>query len=432
MRLEKLIFSLDGDDETARDLLRSFSPDLIAALNEAFGVWERQVEYQFALELIDRKQKLWDYPFFDRCRFLVRRELGLVSAGRLGRVLYIGSGPLPISALQIHLESGAHVDCVLRDPRQRVVARLVVEICALNEAVRVLDKAASQGDISAYDLILIDRPAEPLKHILRTLRKQTRTGCQILCRTSNGLRQLAYPPATEWDLRGFYIQSRQTADRDGCIISTLRLEPARSAVADIKLEWLRKIGTRQARQIVSLMNRALEEETTIGFPGPMDSETGRRIMHKLNREVRAGSRHVLIAEKDGVIVGQLVLTPNATPNHHHMVELTRGTIDPSFRGGGLALLAFREVVGKCEELGRELICLDVRAGSRAAVWWQHFGFKSYGLLPDYSRVGNKRFQGTYLYQHAADLKQRVTELAAVRRVTVVDGEGAGLDQDRNQ
>jgi GNAT superfamily N-acetyltransferase len=194
-------------------------------------------------------------------------------------------------------------------------------------------------------------------------------------------------------------------------VSTLLLETAGSAATDVRLQWLRGIDSRLASEILRLMNRTLEEETTIGFPGPIEEETGRALMRQLHADVETGRRHVLVAEKDGSIVGQLILTPNSVPNHHHMVELTRGTIDRSFRGGGLALRAFEEVVKKCEELGREVICLDVRAGTMAAMWWQHFGFKPFGLLEDYSRVRDKRYQGLFLTQTAADLKRRVKELA---------------------
>ena len=57
-----------------------------------------------------------------------------------------------------------------------------------------------------------------------------------------------------------------------------------------------------------------------------------------------------------------------------------------------------------------MICLDVRAGTHAAIWWQHFGFKQYGLLQDYSRVGDMRYQGLYLTQTTEELKQRLKEL----------------------
>jgi GNAT superfamily N-acetyltransferase len=275
--------------------------------------------------------------------------------------------------------------------------------------VRVFCEDDESYEIYAYELIVVSA-AGPKKSVLRHLRKKCRPGCQILCRTSQGLRSLVYPPAKDRDVRGFHIKSQQRAEGDQTI-STLLLETAGSAAADVRLTWIHGIDSRLASQILRLMNRTLEEETTIGFPGPIEDETGFALMRQLHADVEAGRRHVLVAEKDGTIVGQLILTPNSVPNHHHMVELTRGTIDRSFRGGGLALRAFAEVARKCEELGREVICLDVRAGTMAAIWWQHFGFKPFGLLSDYSRVKDKRYQGLFLSQSTADLKKRVEELA---------------------
>jgi predicted GNAT family N-acyltransferase len=221
-----------------------------------------------------------------------------------------------------------------------------------------------------------------------------------------------YGPVSDADFRGFYVSQQDIAGGTQTT-SIFLLEAAKSAVGSAKLEWLRDIDMKMARQILQLMNCTLQEETTIGFPGPIEEKTGLVLMQQLGADVASGRRHVLVAEKDECIVGQLILTPNSSPNHQHIVELTRGTIHPSFRGGGLALRAFHEVARKCDELGREVICLDVRAGTLAAMWWQHFGFKPYGLLNDYSRVGDKRYEGLYLTQTTAQLKQRLNELMSM-------------------
>src|SRR5204863_8235137 len=83
-------------------------------------------------------------------------------------------------------------------------------------------------------------------------------------------------------------------------------------------------------------------------------------------------------------------------------QLIRHSVGPA--------LCCAQVARKCELLGRALICLDVRAGTHAAIWWQHFGFKQYGLLQDYSRVGNKQYQGLYLTQTTAALKKCLHEI----------------------
>jgi len=409
MQLERFIFSFEGDEGEATNLVEALTPDLITALHAAYSYWEGKLELQFAEDLLSGEVSLSDYFLYGRFDQLLRRELALVSGGWPNRILFIGSRALPISAIHMHLQTCLPVDCVGRDPEAVALSRQVLQKCKLDKSVRVFCEDDESYEIYAYELIVVSA-AGPKKSVLRHLRKKCRPGCQILCRTSQGLRSLVYPPANDRDVRGFHMKSQQRAEGDQTI-STLLLETAGSAAADVRLTWIHGIDSRLASQILRLMNRTLEEETTIGFPGPIEDETGFALMRQLHADVEAGRRHVLVAEKDGTIVGQLILTPNSVPNHHHMVELTRGTIDRSFRGGGLALRAFAEVARKCEELGREVICLDVRAGTMAAIWWQHFGFKPFGLLSDYSRVKDKRYQGLFLSQSTADLKKRVEELA---------------------
>jgi hypothetical protein len=412
MQLENLVFSLDQDESRARAILGRVTPEMAAALNAAYFAWETTLEYQFADRLIQGEASLSDYLLYERLGTLAQCELALVPGAQPQRILFVGSGPLPLGAIHMHMLTGSPLDCVARDHEAAVIARQVVERCKLRAVIQVFEKETDHS-VSDYDLILVGS-VKNKKPVLKSLRKHCRPACPILCRTSDGLRKILYEPTSDHDLRGFYRKGQQLAKGEQAI-STQLLEAAGSAAAKVRLEWLRGIDSDLAAQILRLMNRTLEEETTIGFPGPIDEETGYALLRQLNADLEKGSRYVLIAEKDGEVVGQLIMTPNSSPNHRHIVELTRGIIDPSFRGGGLALRAFEEVARKCEELGREVICLDVRAGTMAAIWWQHFGFKTFGLLPDYSRVGNKKYQGLYLTQTTAELKQSVKELARVQR-----------------
>jgi GNAT superfamily N-acetyltransferase len=411
IQLENLIFRLDGKDETVATIFAALTPEIISGLNDTYSFWQTTIESQFAKTLIKGEASLSNYLFYDRFDALVRRELALLSIARPQRTLFIGNGPLPLSAILVHLHTGVPVDYITRDSEAELLARQVVEKSGFDASVRILDSADIDNEILDYDLIIVGLLVRSKKAILKKLRKRCRPGCEILCRSTHGLSQLLCAATPDRDLRGFHIKKQQIAE-GAQTISTSCLEPAGSAAADVTLKWLSHIDSNMAAQILRLMNRTLEEETTIGFPGPIDQETGCALMGQLGADVEAGRRHVLVAEKDDGVVGQLILTPNFSPNHRHIVELTRGTIDPSFRGGGLSLRAFHEVAKKCDELGREVICLDVRAGTMAALWWQHYGFKPYGLLRDYSRVGDKRYQGLYLTQTAAALKQRLKELAA--------------------
>lgn len=402
--LEQLIFSIDSDcANPAPECV--FSPETLVAVNEAYSFWENRLEWDFAQRLVDGEACLDDYCLFSRFEAMVERELALVDGSRPRHVLFWGSGALPLSAMLLHSATGGQVDCIARDESTIAISRKALEQCN-SRGVRVLRDCHSGYDFSAYELIVVDVHLASNKSIFKTLRKRCPSGCHILYRTGKGLRQLLQRGIPDLDRRGFHIKGEQPAEGTQTV-STVLLQPGAVAASGARLEWLKTVDSETAKQLLRLMNRTLEEETTIGFPGPIDDESGRVLMQQLKDDVESGHRHVLVAYKDRVIVGQLILTPNSSPNHRHIVELTRGTIDPSFRGGGLALRAFQEIVRKCEKLGREVICLDVRAGTHAAVWWKHFGFKQYGLLQDYSRVGNRVYQGLYLTQTARELKQRL-------------------------
>lgn len=405
--LEQLIFSIDNDCDNPADSGVS-SPEMLARINEAYSFWESRIESDFAQRLVDGEVCLNEYRLFGRFHTLVQRELSLIDGATPKHALFWGSAALPLSAILLHSATGGQVDCIACDTSTIAISREVLEHCD-SRGVRVLGDCQSGYDFRAYDLIVVGVHLAPNKSIFKTLRKRCPAGCHILYRTGKGLRQLLHRGIPGLERRGFYIKGEQLAEGTQTISSFL-LQPAAAAASDVRLEWLRTIDSERAKQLLRLMNRTLVEETTIGFPGPIDDETGRVLMQQLKQDVESGRRHVLVAYKNQVIVGQLILTPNSSPNHRHIVELTRGTIDPSFRGGGLALRAFQEIAKKCKELGREVICLDVRAGTHAALWWQYFGFKQYGLLQDYSRVGNRIYQGLYLTQTTAELKRRLETL----------------------
>jgi hypothetical protein len=411
MQMEKQISAFDGDESGAAMIMDELTPKTISGLNDTFRKWKTTLELEFAHRVIQGEAVLSDYCLYERIGGLVRRELAMVSAIPIHRILVIGSGPLPASAIHIHLQTGLIIDCVGRDQDAIAMSERIVRACGLNESIRVFSDNNAGYNVLGYDLVVIEIREKQEKNLLTKLRKRCQPGCHILYRTSHGLRRLLHEGSLDSLPHGFHVKGWQIAQGEQTI-STCLLEPAKSAAADVRLEWVHGIDAERGTKLLRLMNRTLEEETTIGFPGPLDHQTGSVLMQQLNADVMAGRRHVLVAEKDGVAVGQLILTPNVIPNHQHIVELTRGTIDRSFRGGGLALRAFQEVATKCEELGRDVICLDVRAGTLAAIWWQHFGFKPYGLLTDYSRVGDKTYAGLFLSQTTTELKQRVREIAS--------------------
>lgn len=408
--LEHLIFAQDSGGD-AKQILANFSAEERSYLTAAYCRWETELEDQFAHEILDASQTRFEnYLLSDRFATLISEELAMVGPPKPERILFIGSGPLPISAYHLHLQTNLPIDCLDQNPAAIELSSKAIERLGLQAALRIINGEGERFQVREYDLIVIALLAKPKRRILRNLRRHASPDCRILCRTSSGLRTLLYEPTPDSALGGFRTLGERAAEGDQTI-STMLLKATSRWRDEVELRWLTEIDNRTSEGLLSLLNRVLQTETTIGFPGPLDHSRGTELIRMLDEDVRAYRRHVLVATDKDCVVGQLILTPHSLPNCRHLIEVSRGVIDPSYRGTGLAFRAFEEVANKSELLGCEVLYLDVRAGTVAAEMWKSFGFTTFGLLPDYARVGGKRYKGLFMHQSVSDLRQRLRDIS---------------------
>ncbi|WP_437757461.1 N-acetyltransferase family protein [Sorangium sp. So ce1389] len=174
--------------------------------------------------------------------------------------------------------------------------------------------------------------------------------------------------------------------------------------------WLDAIDELRRERLARMLNRVLETDDTVGFPGPIPHEEALRVVDELDRAVRARHSYLLLLEDEQRVGSQLILVPNRSPNNRHVGWVFRAMVDPEFRRLGVAARGSRLLVEKSEELGLERLCIDVRAGTPAESIWKHFGFEPFGRLPDYARVKGQSVEGIYMHQTVARLKERCHEL----------------------
>lgn len=178
-----------------------------------------------------------------------------------------------------------------------------------------------------------------------------------------------------------------------------------AAVEGVRCLWLDAVDERRAVHLARLLNRVLETDDTVGFPGPIPHEQALQVVAELDAAVRGGRSHLLVVENDERAVAQCVLVPSGSPNNRHVGWIFRTMVDPEMRHTGVVRLGMVHLAEKCEALGIEVLCIDVRAGTQAEMIWRHLGFQLIGVLPDYARVRGKSHEGLYMYQTVADLKK---------------------------
>jgi len=182
--------------------------------------------------------------------------------------------------------------------------------------------------------------------------------------------------------------------------------------ARVAWSWPARIDAALRPELEAFLARVLAVDDTVGFPGPLAPAQAARVFDALDRDLAEQRSHLLVGRLDGRVVGQCTLVPNGSPNNRHIGSIFRAMVDPELRTANLLPTACSHIVERCRQLGVETLCIDSRLGSRAAQLWQALGFREYGRLADYARVGATRYDGVYLVQPVDELARRI---AAVPR-----------------
>ena len=176
----------------------------------------------------------------------------------------------------------------------------------------------------------------------------------------------------------------------------------------VDFSWVSSLNQKDRKEILELMQIVIKSQGAIGFPAPLPTEEGERLMSQLNQDIKKYVKHLLVIRNEKkIIVGQAILTQNCLPNCAHRAEVSRAMIHPSYRGLGLVKKGLQAVIKKCEELKIESIELDVRARTSLSRLWEQIGFQIIGENPDYVRINQKVIAGFYMRQSINELKRNL-------------------------
>jgi nicotianamine synthase len=154
------------------------------------------------------------FPYLDNYRDLIELELGaLVGSGAdlasFSRVLFIGGGPLPLSALFLRRRLNGLVTVVDRSGEAVQAAHATLD--AVGESADIVSEMADAGDpelmralLAETDVVflaaLVGLDEGDKRQVLRTVRAGVRPGTYVVVRSANCLRGLLYPVVGASDL----------------------------------------------------------------------------------------------------------------------------------------------------------------------------------------------------------------------------------------
>lgn len=211
------LVSLAVDPDAARHseavLTHPAIAPLLGSLRRLCAEGEYELERSWArriLEHPDPRAELARFPYHQNYRDLARLEhhtITAVTSQPIRRVLFVGSGPLPLTSLLLDEQYGCEVDNLDREP-DAVTAGGALAAVLDRPRLRFGLGELGDDDLEGYDLVYlaalagldVDAKQQLLEHLARRLAP----GTLVLARSAHSLRGLLYPVLDPWDLPGLH------------------------------------------------------------------------------------------------------------------------------------------------------------------------------------------------------------------------------------
>ena len=137
----------------------------------------------------------------------------------------------------------------------------------------------------------------------------------------------------------------------------------------------------------------------MGFLTPLSEDGCRDYWISLLSELQAGSRVLLAAYNDDVIVGTGQLSLSLSPNARHRAELQKLFVCSSLRGRGVGGSLLAALHDTARQLHRSLLVLTTRWGGAAEKFYKGFGYREVGIIPGWSAgPAGARYDHVCLYK----------------------------------
>jgi hypothetical protein len=139
-------------------------------------------------------------------------------------ILFVGSGPLPLSAIVMRLNGRTNTTCLDLNPEACEVSERLVRRLGLEESIAVLPKDGAEFDYRPYRRILVASLVTDKAAVLERIRS-TSPEAIVGVRTAEGMRRLMYEAVDETRLtdQGWRIAARTTPQENLVMNSTIFL-----------------------------------------------------------------------------------------------------------------------------------------------------------------------------------------------------------------
>lgn len=130
-------------------------------------------------------------------RNIVKREIRLANVRSCDKVLCIGGGSIPCTAIEFANQTNANIHVIDMDSNAVECARNVVFKLGLNEKITVINGKGQEIDIEPYDVVHVALQVSPKEDVLRNIWERSKEGNRIIVRMPRKRLKLFYSNITD-------------------------------------------------------------------------------------------------------------------------------------------------------------------------------------------------------------------------------------------
>jgi GNAT superfamily N-acetyltransferase len=167
---------------------------------------------------------------------------------------------------------------------------------------------------------------------------------------------------------------------------------------------VRRLDAEAARDAIghlaNVLVDAVEGGDSVSFMTGFGDDDARAFYESLLPELERGTRVLLAAYDDGVLVGTVQFVHAWPPNSQHRAEVAKLLVHRRARGKGVGRALMERLEEEARADGKTLLILDTVTERAADRLYERLGWTRLGAVPDYARDPDGSFcDATFFYKH---------------------------------
>jgi GNAT superfamily N-acetyltransferase len=138
------------------------------------------------------------------------------------------------------------------------------------------------------------------------------------------------------------------------------------------------------RRLAEILCACVDAGASVSYLPPLGPDVARAFWKRSATDVAAGTRILLAAWDDAVLVGTVMVEFASSPNQPHRAEVQKLLVHPDGRRRGLARALMARAEAEARRAGKTLLTLDTRAGDAAENLYRSIGWHEAGRIPGYA------------------------------------------------